>query len=82
MINYSIIHFLFFKYNLPNTLPKPFKKTFYPVFVDGVQLFQDQRATMRRQFSLTTKLPGAPGTPFINLGKIKDWINLGATQWR
>lgn len=81
MINYSIIHFLFFKYNLPNTLPKPFK-TFYPVFVDGVQLFQDQRATTRRQFSLTTKLPGAPGTPFINLGKMKDSINLVATQWR
>ena len=27
-----------------------------------------------------TKFPEIPGTHFINLGKMKDWVDLGATQ--
>ena len=26
------------------------------------------------------KSPGVPGTPFINLGRMKDWVDLGATE--
>ena len=29
----------------------------------------------------TTKFPEIPGTHFINLGRMKGWVNLGATQW-
>ena len=29
----------------------------------------------------TTKSPEIPGTHFIDLGKIKGWVNLGATKW-
>ena len=29
----------------------------------------------------TTKLPEIPGTHFINLGRMKGWVDLGATQW-
>ena len=29
----------------------------------------------------TTKFPEIPGTNFIDLGRMKDWVKLGATQW-
>ena len=29
----------------------------------------------------TTKFPQTPGTHFIGLGRMKDWVDLGATQW-
>ena len=29
----------------------------------------------------TTKFPEIPGTHLINLGRIKDCVDLGATQW-
>ena len=29
----------------------------------------------------TTKFPEIPGTNFINLERLKGWVNLGATQW-
>ena len=29
----------------------------------------------------TTKFPEIPGTHFIDLGRMKGWVELGATQW-
>ena len=29
----------------------------------------------------TTKFPEIPGTHFINLGRMKGWVDLGATLW-
>ena len=29
----------------------------------------------------TTKFPGISGTHFTDLGRMKGWVNLGATQW-
>ena len=29
----------------------------------------------------TTKFPDIPGTHFINLGRMKGWVDLGATDW-
>ena len=29
----------------------------------------------------TTKSPEIPGTHFIDLGRMKGWVDLGATQW-
>ena len=29
----------------------------------------------------TTTFPEIPGTHFINLGRMKGWVDLGATQW-
>ena len=29
----------------------------------------------------TTKSPAIPGTHFIDLGRMKDRVNFGATQW-
>ena len=48
--------------------------------MDGVQLRQGYRATMRRQLLFTTKFPDIPGTHLIDLGRMKGWINLGSTQ--
>ena len=30
---------------------------------------------------LATKFPEIPGTHFIDLRRIKGWVNLGATKW-
>ena len=36
---------------------------------------------LRRDSSLfTTKFPEIPGTYFIDLGRMKGWVDLGATQ--
>ena len=29
----------------------------------------------------TTKFPGIPETHFVDLGRKKGWVDLGATQW-
>ena len=29
----------------------------------------------------TTESPEIPGTPFIDLGRMKGWVDLEATQW-
>ena len=29
----------------------------------------------------TTKFPETPGTHFINLGRMKGWVDVGATHW-
>ena len=29
----------------------------------------------------TTKIPEIPGTHLINLGRMKNWVDLEATQW-
>ena len=41
------------------------------------------RLQSRRGGSLlfTIQFPEIPGTHFINLGSIKGWVDLGATQW-
>ena len=49
--------------------------------MDGAQLSQGCWATTRRQFIFTTKSPEIPGTNLIDFRSMKDWINLGATQW-
>ena len=39
------------------------------------------RATSRRQVTFTTKSPEISGTQFIDLWRMKGWVELGATQW-
>ena len=38
----------------------------------------------RERIVLTIQLPGVPGTQLIDLGRMKDWVDSGATQcfWR
>ena len=37
-------------------------------------------ATLRRQFTFTIQFPEIPGTHFIDLGRMKGWVDLGVTQ--
>ena len=37
------------------------------------------RATSKRQF--TAKFPEISGTHFTDLGRVKGWVDLGATRW-
>ena len=39
------------------------------------------KSTSRRQFTFYHKFPEIPGTHFINLRRIKSWVNFGAIQW-
>ena len=32
-------------------------------------------------YFFTTKQPGVPGTHFIDRGRMKGWVDLGANQW-
>ena len=57
-----------------------FKKLHGPFLWLGFNCLK-ARVTSRRQFIFTTKCPGIPGTHFSDLGRIKDWVALGATQW-
>ena len=38
-------------------------------------------ATSRRQFTFYHWVPRYSGTHFIDLGRMKGWVDLGATQW-
>ena len=44
--------------------------------MDGVHLSQNCRATSRRQFTFTTKLPGVLDNLLIDLGKVKAELTL------
>ena len=50
-------------------------------FIDGVQLPQGYRATTRRQFTFYHKFPEILGTRLTDLRRMKNWVDLGATQW-
>ena len=47
--------------------------------MDGVQLPQGQPTS--RQFTFYHKFQESPDTYFIELWRMKDWVDLGATQW-
>ena len=39
------------------------------------------RATCGGSLLFTTKFPKIPGTHFVDLGRMKGCVDLGATQW-
>ena len=45
-------------------------KTLWPLFLDGVQLSQGYRATVRRQLLFTAQSPGVPGTHLSNFDRM------------
>ena len=48
--------------------------------MDGVQLPQGKEALQGGSLLFTTKFLEIPGTHLIDLGRMKGWVNLGATQ--
>ena len=57
-----------------NNKQKNYFKTLYHLFIDGVQLFQGYRATVRRQFTFyfTTVFPEILVTDLIDLRRMED----------
>ena len=49
--------------------------------MDGVQLPQGQSHFEEAGLLFTTKFPEITGTHFIDLGRMKGWVDLGHTQW-
>ena len=55
-------------------------KTLWPLFMDGVQLSQGYIATTRDSLLLISQFLGVFGTLLIDLRRMKDWVDLDATQ--
>ena len=49
--------------------------------MDGVQLPQGQSHFEEAVHFLPLKFPEIPGTHFIDLGRMKGWVDLEATHW-
>ena len=65
----------------PWMLKKNFKKLYGPFFLWMGFNCLKATATSRRQFTFYHWVPRYSGTHFINLGRRKGWVDLGATQW-
>ena len=66
---------------LKSLLLKEEKKTLWPFFMDGVQLPQGYSYFEEAVYFLPFSFLEIPGTHFIDLGRMKGWVHLGATQW-
>ena len=57
------------------------KKNFMASFYEWVSTASRLEPLRGGSLLFTTKFPEIPGTHFIDLGGMKDWVELGATQW-
>ena len=58
-----------------------FKKgNFMAPFYGGGSIIWKLKSHWEDGLLAIAKSPGVPGTPFINLGRMKDWVDLGATE--
>ena len=59
------------------------KKPLWPLFMDVTSMARASRLEPLQWGSLlfTTKFPDIPGTHFIDLGRMKGWVDLGPNQW-
>ena len=56
-------------------------KNFMAPFYGWVHLAQGQIEPFRGSLLFITKFPEIPGTHFVDLGRMKRSLDLGATQW-
>ena len=73
----EIFHFL--KFQGFKKLKK--KKNFMTPFYGSGSTASRLEPLREGSLLFTTNLPEIPGTHFIGLGRMKDWVDLGATQW-
>ena len=66
---------------IQNLYKKNFKKTLWPLFMDGIQLPQGYSHFEEAVYFLLFSSPEISGTHFIHLATMKGWVNLGATLW-
>ena len=63
------------------TIDLHFKKNFKAPFYGWGSIASKLEPLWGGSLLFTTKLQEIPGTHFINLRRMKGWVNLGATQW-
>ena len=79
--SFVYLNFLFIRYpraDLSITVPilkKLFKKSLCHLFMDGLQSQYEETVYFLPKF------PGVSDTHFIDLGRMKGWVDLGSTQW-
>ena len=57
------------------------KKLYGPFLWMGFNCLKATEPLWGGSLLFTTKFPEIPGTHLINLGRVKGWVDLGATQW-
>ena len=65
----------------PQKKKKNFKENFMTLFYGWGSTTSRLEPLWGGSLLFTTKSPEDPGTHFINLGRMKGWVHLGATQW-
>ena len=58
-----------------------FLKNFMALFYGWGSTASRLEPLRRGSLLFTSKFPEIPGTHFIDLGRMKGWVDLGATQW-
>ena len=49
--------------------------------MDGFNCLKATEPLQGGSLFFTTKFPDIPGTHLIDLGRMKGWVDIGATQW-
>ena len=82
LVNYDLADFCYFHLLIMKTkVLVTFKKNFMAPFY-GWGSTASRLVPLRGDSLLfTTKFPDIPGAHFIDLGRMKGWVDLGATQW-
>ena len=75
--NLLFLHFCSFFYKLFNNA----KKNFIAPFNGWGSTASRLEPLRGGSLLFTTKFPEIPATHFIDLGRMKCWVDLGATQW-
>ena len=56
-------------------------KISWPLFIYEFIRLKVTEALEGYNLLFTTMFPGVPGTYLIGIGRMKTWVDLGATQW-
>ena len=78
--NFSFLTHYLKLFNIKHILFKNFY-TLWPLFYGWGSTASRLVPLRGGSLLFTTKFPEIPGTHFINLGRKKGWVNLGATPW-
>ena len=49
--------------------------------MDGFNCLKGTEPLQGGSLFFTTKFPDIPGTHLVDLGRMKGWVDIGATQW-
>ena len=79
-LNFCVTKYLFKISNDDARATKNFKLC-GPFLCMGFNCLKAGESLLGESLLFTTTFPGGPGIHLIDLGKMKEWIDLGAAQW-